>query len=683
MSPSTNEKSSSSIKSASRWLIACFVISLSFSFDSAAYDAAASIRYYWLHLTALLLLGGFFFEKWQHSSAKQLFSVSLVPNTLNLCVLITGLAAIVTSLNGISPPDHWWQLKNFLSAMLLFAFVANLYHIRWYRCLIWLIIIGAHYNALLGILQFFAVDDAQIFSWIPGIDTLHFLDHYAQAAPPAASFINKNLAASYQVLCLPLVIYLCFSSQKKQAPFLFAMLSFTLMSVFLIYTRTRASWISAFAVLVFAAIWLAINPALRAHLKPYLSRKIFISFAIASCIIVYAGSIPGKLQGHSVKNSVVQQVANIETMFENNLEGRGYFYRNSLAMLKAHPQGIGLAGFSTLFPKYSQSVVRPNKANAYSLNSTPKYLHSDLLQAYIELGIVGGSSYLLILLSPLWIAWRLRKSQKLNSETHCLTFFLLLALGGISVNAIADFPLQKPVSASISWLLLGMLAAISLSAQAPTPSYRIGPLPMPKRLSYAILLAITVCGFLGIGYESLLRRSSSCYLLQAHHRAQQPLYDQQTLDYAHKAFKLYPFNNLVLEHYASIAAHHYFEQGHPLPTLSFALCNAILKKALKSMPYAENLLLNAGILYLTHAQSMHPSTQAEAMAFSIQQAHHYAQRALDVSDRQVKTLNLYAATLLAMHQTAAALPYLQEVLTIEPDNHFAQDAINRLEITKP
>jgi O-antigen ligase len=677
-----NEKSSSSIKSASRWLIACFVISLGFSFDAAAYDAAASIRYYWLHLTALLLLGGFFFEKWQHSSAKQPFSISLVPNTLNLCVLITGLAAIVTSLNGISPPDHWWQLKNFLGVILLFAFVAHFYHIRWYRSLIWLIVIGAHYNALLGIFQFFAVDDAQLASWMPGVDTLHFLDHYAQAAPPAASFINKNLAASYQVLCLPLVIYLSLSSQKKQAPFLFAMLSFTLMSVFLIYTRTRASWISAFAVLVFAVIWLAINPVLRTHLKPFLSRKLFISFAIASCFIVYAGSIPGKVQGHSVKNSVAQQVANIESMFENNLEGRGYFYRNSLAMLKAHPQGIGLAGFSTLFPKYYQSVVRPNKANSYSLKSTPKYLHSDLLQAYIELGIVGGSSYLLILLSPLWIAWRLRKSQKLNSETHCLTFFLLLALGGISVNAIADFPLQKPVSASITWLLLGMLAAISLRAQTPTRSYRIRSLPVPQRLSYAILLAITVCGFLGIGYESLLRRSSSCYLLQAHHRSQQTVYDQQTLNYALKAFKLYPFNNLVLEHYANIAAHHYFEEGHHLPTSSFAQCDAILKKALKSMPYAENLLLNAGILHLGYAQSMNPSTQAEAMAVSIQQAHHYAQRALDVSDRQAKTLNLYAATLLAMHQEPAALPYFKAVLTIEPENRFAQDALNRLEKTK-
>ena len=36
-----------------------------------------------------------------------------------------------------------------------------------------------------------------------------------------------------------------------------------------------------------------------------------------------------------------------------------------------------------------------------------------------------------------------------------------------------------------------------------------------------------------------------------------------------------------------------------------------------------------------------------------------------------------------MHQTAAALPYLQEVLTIEPENRFAQDALNRLEKTKP
>jgi O-antigen ligase len=125
-------------------------------------------------------------------------------------------------------------------------------------------------------------------------------------------------------------------------------------------------------------------------------------------------------------------------------------WRDSMAMIKDHPLGIGLAAFKAVFPVYNVS---------HFTDSRFIYLHNDYLQLLMETGWIGflalvGGFYVFLVKS----VFRIR-NMRLQSDP--LRFFLSIgALSGlvsIAFHSFFDFNLQMPANCVYFVMLIGIV----------------------------------------------------------------------------------------------------------------------------------------------------------------------------------------------------------------------------------
>jgi len=95
--------------------------------------------------------------------------------------------------------------------------------------------------AILGICQYlFEV------KWVP------------QLTPPAATFANRNMAAQFMVVTIPLAVGFFLLSRKRHHVLL-SVTALGFLSLFLFYTSTRAGWLATTAAFLFVGICLALH----------------------------------------------------------------------------------------------------------------------------------------------------------------------------------------------------------------------------------------------------------------------------------------------------------------------------------------------------------------------------------------------------------------------------------------
>jgi len=125
-------------------------------------------------------------------------------------------------------------------------------------------------------------------------------------------------------------------------------------------------------------------------------------------------------------------------------------WRDSMAMIKDHPFGIGLAAFKQVFPVY-------NKSNFSDVRFI--YLHSDYLQLLVEAGWIGflalvGGFYIFLIRSVF-------KIQHIRLHSDPLRYFLSIgALSGlvsIAFHSFFDFNLHMPANCVYFVMLIGIV----------------------------------------------------------------------------------------------------------------------------------------------------------------------------------------------------------------------------------
>jgi O-antigen ligase len=125
-------------------------------------------------------------------------------------------------------------------------------------------------------------------------------------------------------------------------------------------------------------------------------------------------------------------------------------WRDSLAMIKDHPFGIGLAAFKQVFPVYNES----NFTDVRYI-----YLHNDYLQLLVETGWIGftalvGGFYIFLVKSVF-------KIQHMRLQSDPLKYFLAIgALSGlvsIAFHSFFDFNLHMPANCVYFVMLIGIV----------------------------------------------------------------------------------------------------------------------------------------------------------------------------------------------------------------------------------
>jgi O-antigen ligase len=273
------------------------------------------------------------------------------------------------------------------------------------------------------------------------------LDIISQAAKPASTFGNKNMATQGLILALPLMLYAFLSEKITQKHTIFIGLSIALTLVFVFYTTTRSSWLSLLVEGISISILLGIYGKKIIHWNIHKTRVSWAVGALLLILINFSG------EGFTPFWEVFsQQIQRLETSVTNSESARYQIWRVAQNIIQDAPIfGHALGSWFQLESVNSAYAT----ANVYSYQR----IHNDILELGVELGLAGFLALFGVILFTLKNIFTLIKTSN-NSGFYR---FLLIALIGSFVNMQFSFPYQLAIPVLFFGFFMGFIARENLN----------------------------------------------------------------------------------------------------------------------------------------------------------------------------------------------------------------------------
>lgn len=335
-------------------------------------------------------------------------------------------------------------------------------------------------GVLWGVLAVSALGVAQAFlGWdLPGI---------VQARPPAATFVNRNVAAEALVVAVPLAFGRAFGRAFARA-FGGAAVAVTARTrwlaslaaagggALLVATRARGAWLAA-AVAWSAACWLA----WRAHRRRVGSTRAGAradtrtdtranaradaradtraanarsdgtrsagertpgaraALVLPILALLLAAFLP--LRSSEPLPTAMSTLASVSRPAEGSGEVRLALWRNTAALIGDRPWlGVGAGRWSVVYPLFHRRAVDDPR---FSLDVQPERAENDWLEWAADLGLPAAACLSALFAVALWRAARRGDAP------------LAAGLGGAMLHALVAFPLHSPASAGLAFLAAG------------------------------------------------------------------------------------------------------------------------------------------------------------------------------------------------------------------------------------
>lgn len=404
-----------------RGLLLFFAATLPLYYDLTVPEVSGDIRWaatsVFAGLTALILLGNAAFKG---------------QGTLNLRwppILWFGLGLAIWAAVSLIDALNWTRgiilLKAMYAQLILMVVVYHVATPRFGRQLLWALVLPLFITSIIGMWQFQDMTDAGLAKvmddnlffmlfkplvwvgdWIVQIP-IYILDwqdrqlgvagfvksYFLQSAVPGSTFANKNLAGSWTAMMLPIALYLLLTAKRWPAQ-AFASLLLGLGSVFLVYSRARASWVAFFAAMLTLGALVLIVPAWRKAVWRHLDMSHLWWLVLPVAMLGYWGRDISPVTGsYAIDRSPAQQVAALAGSSWNEIGGRLAYNLNSTQIVKDYwLNGVGLGNFYTIYPPYYGAVV-VTPWNSYNVMARPQRTHTDMMQSFDEMGIPGGILY--------------------------------------------------------------------------------------------------------------------------------------------------------------------------------------------------------------------------------------------------------------------------------------------------
>jgi O-antigen ligase len=345
----------------------------------------------------------------------------------------------------------WWLFLISL-ALLLVVLRATISRPRM-AILLWLLFTVASLEALYGIVQ----------ALIPNLGVLWANHIQAYLGDARGTYINRNHFAGYMEMMIPLMLGFAlsredwsakigwntfFASDRPHLQFLLS-LGLVLMVLALLFSKSRAG-ITGFA------IGLGVFFCLIRSGRQAMPLSVKVSFLIISGLVLFYGFHIG-----------------FDPIFERFLQispeaSRLDFWRDSLAIVAAHPFGTGFGTFEQVFSVHNVSTVSDIRIT---------HLHNDYLQFLMEAGWLVFAA--LVGLFFWFLAMSIRKVRQMKITDDPLTFFVaagaLSGLVSMAFHSLFDFNLQIPANCIY---FVTLIAIVQICTQNPAPEtfhYDEGP----------------------------------------------------------------------------------------------------------------------------------------------------------------------------------------------------------------
>jgi len=286
------------------------------------------------------------------------------------------------------------------------------------------------------------------------------VDWVLQLFPPAATFGNKNMAAQFMVVTIPLAAaFLIYS--RKPVYILLTLIVMGVLTLFLFYTSTRSAWLAVSIEFLLLPTLLARDYFKWKRTPPMARGKIK---ALALCVVVgflLINLTPSGFQwrvgtAYNYIRRVLPRLESFQAMStrEDSLSVRVRLWRNTLRMGQEHlVKGVGVGNFSVFYARYMRSEARDLM---FTDEGQWRRAHNDYLQTFVELGFVGlfFLGWLLFVLIKVCVALL---GEETRGELRYLLMGVIVALGGLSVSAFFSFPFQMITPVFIFSIYLGLM----------------------------------------------------------------------------------------------------------------------------------------------------------------------------------------------------------------------------------
>jgi Flp pilus assembly protein TadD/O-antigen ligase len=552
------EKTSSTLFAALPWCLAVMCLVAPFLFVRNTYDFANLPQSMFLQLGTLLLAALWFFAAAAGGGKRLRVGPPAIALMAFLLWASISLLYAHNKWEGEGLLVHWWAC-----GVAYFVVLNSMRNENDCRRLLAALTAAAAGIAVLG-----------IFQYLTGFDAI------PQSVSPAATFANKNMAAHFMVLSLPVAGALFLTSGRQTESWLAASAA-ALMLVFLFYTKTKAAWL-ALAVEIAVAVALVIREKFRG--KP-LRLPRFKYAAIAVCLISTTLMMNTGPEGFGTGiSSVISEVAPI-FVDEQGDAGRAIPYaskglrldiwRNTVEMIKDRPLlGFGLGNHKVFYPAYhSRAVAEQVFSEAFQLHN----VHNDFLQVFSEMGIVG-------ILTAAWLALVFLRAVIRNftafpaAPLRIEVGALGVAAVGIFINSSFCFPLERAVPTFVLAVYLAIASVPFAEKETRLKSFSSSRW-IPTAAGAIFLFAF----FWVASYSSRVIASDKHYLVVSSLEkaaAWKPLIRE-----AEKAHELNPRRLKTL----SYMGRAYVESGMHKEGME------VLLKVIDAYPYHMNALLNLGV----------------------------------------------------------------------------------------
>lgn len=274
------------------------------------------------------------------------------------------------------------------------------------------------------------------------------------SSSPAATFINPNNASNFFDLIIPIALStLLLQPSSKKTMKLLASVAFVGSLSCVVICNSRGSWLSLATWLIVLALAFLSHTKIRQLIYKNLTgnaRYLVISLSISLFIAI----LPAKSPSSEKIDSILSLTP------DASIQTRLHIYQNALVGITEHPLlGVGYGAFISGFTPYIDAV---HPIRTVTKNQTLRYMHSDPLQTFFELGIPGGLLILAIFLMVMLMAWKVIVSEQ-ESNLRILGLGLLLALIASVTHSLVDFTLHLPTSAFFFWLWVGLITGLYLT----------------------------------------------------------------------------------------------------------------------------------------------------------------------------------------------------------------------------
>ena len=372
---------------------------------------------------------------------------------MSLPVLLYALAMLVAfgqASNRVAALEH---LAHALTFVLFFFLVLRILDLKDIPALLRVTAVVGIVVSVLGILEARGFD----MNWLPS------------NGRPSATFAYRNFAASYLIMALPLAAGL-WLTKRNTTDFVLSSLALGLMSVFLIYTRTRGAWAGLLGASVVALI-LAVLARMRSGKRSGLDWR-YPGLRVQLCVLIPLGVAVLLLsvlspdirsnQSRLIDERKAELLSALTSVTVPGADrGRRAMWGHTVEMIRDHPlTGVGPGNWQFIYPLYDGGdMLKPGAA--------PQRPHNDFLWIASELGLPGILAFLWILAAAALTAWRgIRHAVRPGHAVHAIVFgTAALAMVG---HGMFSFPRERIETSFLFWFSLAALTVLNRSAR-PSP----------------------------------------------------------------------------------------------------------------------------------------------------------------------------------------------------------------------